>query len=298
MKKQFVNDLKDKMNVKSSFMIVKKLAREEGNLIAYVGDKTGDVKATLPDDKNKLEVGDIIYISGKMDGSIKAQHVKKEEEYNLEDYLPSIDKSIDKIIEEMRVLSDEVFKSEECKALDDYFFKNEEFVERFKKGIGGLRQHHNYLGGLAEHSLNAMYIAKTLAERYDIRHKEIAVLGAKLHDIGKIEEYFTNGPFSVTMLGEMEGHIVTGNAMIEEAFREGGDIYSEDFKMRMKSCILQHHGKIEYGSPKVPKTEEAYIVHLADYVDAIMNKIEQVRNITEPGEWSEYDRRIGTKLYM
>ena len=298
MKKQFVNELKDKMNVKSSFMIVKKLAREEGNLIAYIGDKTGDIKASIPDEGKKLDVGDIIYIKGKMDGILKAQHMKKEEEYNLEDYLPSIGRPIEDIIEEMSVLSEEVFKCEECRALDEYFFKNNEFLEKFKKGIGGLRQHHNYLGGLAEHSLNSMYIAKTLSERYDCRHKEIAVLGAKLHDIGKIEEYFTNGPFSVTMLGEMEGHIVTGNAMIEEAFREGGDNYSEDFKMRMKSCILQHHGKLEYGSPKVPKTEEAYIVHLADYVDAIMNKIEQVREITEPDTWSEYDRRIGTKLYM
>lgn len=120
----------------------------------------------------------------------------------------------------------------------------------------------------------------------------------KLHDIGKIEEYKIDGPFSVTMRGDMEGHIVMAVTMLEEAFRSGGDIYSEDFKMRIKSCIIQHHGKLEYGSPKVPRTEEAFIVHYADYVDAMLNKIEQVRNITEPNNWSEYDRRIGTKLYM
>lgn len=143
-----------------------------------------------------------------------------------------------------------------------------------------------------------MYMTKVMAYRYNCRHKEIAILAAKLHDIGKTEEYDVNGPFSVSIRGEMEGHIVIGVTMIEEAFKSGGNIYSEDFKNRIKGCIVQHHGKIEYGSPKAPNTEEAFIVHYADFVDATMNKVGQVKDITEPGTWSEYDRRIGTRLYI
>jgi len=97
--------------------------------------------------------------------------------------------------------------------------------------------------------------------------------------------------------GEMEGHIVIGITMLEEAFNIGGNIYSDDFKHRIKGCVVQHHGKLEYGSPKVPNSEEAYIVHYADYIDATFNKIGQIKDITQPFTWSEYDRRIGTRLY-
>ena len=100
------------------------------------------------------------------------------------------------------------------------------------------------------------------------------------------------------MRGEMEGHIVIGISMIEEAFKSGESIYSEEFKNRIRGCLVQHHGKLEFGSPKTPNTEEAFIVHYADYVDAIMNKIGKVKDITEVGTWSEYDRKIGTRLFV
>lgn len=298
MKGTFTKDIKENECVKESFMIMKKLTREDDMLTAFIGDKTGDVKASIPDSMNILEVGDVILVDAKKDRILKVQEFKKELTFNLEDFLPSIERPIDDIINEMNRISKQEFKTDECKALDDYFFNDDKFIEKFKRGIGGLSQHHNYLGGLAEHTLNSMYLAKTMAFRYNCRYKEIAILGAKLHDIGKIKEYNIDGPFSVTMSGEMEGHIVMGVTMLEEAFKVGGDIYSEDFKIRIKSCIIQHHGKLEYGSPKVPRTEEAFIVHYADYVDAMLNKIEQVRNITEPNNWSEYDRRIRTRLYM
>jgi 3'-5' exoribonuclease len=298
MKTIFTKDLNDNDVIAACFMIMKKVARENGKLIAYIGDKTGDVKAQIPDEKDTLQVGDVIWIRGFKDTILLVDEFKKETDYDITNFLPSINTPIEKIINEMEQISEEEFKTQEVKALNDYFFKNESFVERFKKGIGGLRQHHNYIGGLAEHTLNVMYMAKILAYRYDCRFKEIAVLAAKLHDIGKIEEYFVDGPFSVTMRGDMEGHIVIGLGMIEEAFRLGGDIYSEEFKNRFKGCIVQHHGKPEYGSPKATNTVEAFVVHYADYIDATFNKIELAKGTTEPGNWSEYDRRIGTRLFI
>lgn len=298
MKTTFVEEITENKPVKARFMIMKKVAREDGNLIAYIGDKTGDIKASIPDNMDILEVGDVIRVEGIKDRLLNIKCFYKEDKFDMADFLPSVKTPIEDIMAEMEKISEEEFKSEECRALDEYFFGNENFLESFKKGIGGLSQHHNYLGGLAEHTLNTMYLAKTIAYRYNCRYKDIAILGAKLHDIGKIKEYRTDGPFSVTMSGDMEGHIVMGTTMLEEAFRAGGDIYSEEFKMRIKSCIIQHHGKLEYGSPKVPKTEEAFIVHYADYVDAMANKIQKVRNITEPNTWSEYDRRIGTRVYF
>ncbi|AYF53432.1 phosphohydrolase [Clostridium sp. K25] len=298
MKNIFTKDLNKEENIKTNFMIMKILSRDYGKVTAYIGDKTGDIKAIIEDENNELNVGNVIYVEGKIDGILEVEKFKVETEYNIEDYLPTVKRPVEDILKEIDNISNEEFKSHEVIALNNYFFGNNEFVDKFKKGIGGLKQHHNYIGGLAEHTLNVMYMAKTLAYRYDCRHKEIAILAAKLHDIGKVEEYFVDGPFSVTMRGDMEGHIVIAISMLEDAFREGGEIYSQDFKDRIKGCLVQHHGKQEYGSPKVPNSEEAYIVHFADYVDATMNKISQIKDITQPNTWSEYDRRIGTRLFI
>lgn len=302
MKKIYIKDLKgleENQIIETSFMIMKILERKEEVIIAFIGDSTGDIKSQIKGTEDNLNVGDVIKIKAAVNERLLVvEEFEKEEEYKIEDFLPAVDADIDEIMAEIKEISQEEFKSEESKALDEYFFGNKEFVDKFKKGIGGLRQHHNYIGGLAEHTLNVMYLAKILAYRYDCRYKEIAILAAKLHDIGKIEEYYTDGPFQVTMRGDMEGHIVVAVTMLEEAFRAGGDIYSDEFKSRMKGCIVQHHGKVEYGSPKAASLEEAFIVNFADNVDAVLNKISQVKKITEPNTWSEYDRRIGTRLYL
>lgn len=299
MKEKFVKDLKEKDTIQELFMIMKKIKREQCNTIAFIGDKTGDVKSVIYDVENELKIGDVIKVEGVVeDKIIQAKKFKKIENYDMGDFLPAITRDVDEIMKEIEEISNEEIKSPEAKALNDYFFKNEEFLKKFKNGIGGLRQHHNYIGGLPEHTLNVMYLSKVLAYRYDCRYKEIAILGAKLHDIGKIEEYYTDRPFEVTTIGDMEGHIVIGVAMVEEAFNANKDVYSEEFKNRIKGCIVQHHGKVEYGSPKATNMEESFIINFADNTDAVMNRIWQIKQNTDRSTWSDYDRRIGTRLYL
>lgn len=298
MKKIYVKDIKPGENIVSSFMIMKKLYSDGSKTIAYIGDSTGDIKASIANTLDTLEVGDVIKANGVLETLFEVNEFEKLKDFENKDYLPVVSRPIEDIMEEIEKLSKEEFKSKEAIALNDYFFKDKKFIKTFQKGIGGVSQHHNYIGGLAEHTLNVMYLARVLAYRYNCRNKELAILGAKLHDIGKIEEYFVDGPFSFTLKGEMEGHIVIGVQMLEKAFNENPEIYSEDFKQRIKACIIQHHGKLEYGSPKKPNTEEAFIVHFADHVDADMNKLGQIRENGKPNTWSPYDRRIEGKLYI
>lgn len=298
MKNSFIRDINEGEHVESSFMIMKKLSKDGENIVAIIGDKSGDIKAYIPNRQEDLKVGDVISVKAVKSAGLRISEYVREVDFDINEYLPSLSKPIDDIMNEIEEMTKEEIKSPECKALSDYFFKDEEFIRKFKRGIGGLSQHHNYIGGLAEHTLNVMYMTMVMAYRYDCRNKEIAILAAKLHDIGKIEEYNVEGPFSVAMRGEMEGHIVIGITLVEEAFKANPEMYNEDFKHRIKGCIVQHHGKVEYGSPKVPNTEEAFIVHYADFIDATLNKVGQVKDAVEPGTWSEYDRRIGTRLYI
>lgn len=206
-------------------------------------------------------------------------------------------KDIKNILYELEKITREELKTQECVKLNEYFFGCEEFMKSFCCCVGGSGSHHNYEGGLAEHTLNVMYLSKIIAYRYNCINKEIAILGAKLHDIGKIREYdCETGKRTIT--GEMTGHIVCGASMLEKAFENNKDIYSEDFKDRIRACIVQHHGKPQYGSPVSLKTQEAFVVHYADYIDATFNAVGDIVKNTNLRSWSQYDQRIDGKLYV
>lgn len=295
-KKIYLKDLKDG-SVKTSLMVNKRLYKDGNKMLYILSDKSGYINAKIPM-KLKLEPGQVIEVEGVKDYVLDVFQVKLLENYDINDYLASVNRDIDEIMESIEEISNECIISPRAKMLDDYFFKNEEFLEKFKRGIGGVSMHHNYIGGLAEHTLGVMYLTKILCDIYDCRRREIAVLSAKLHDIGKIYEMDFSGPFKYTLEGELEGHIVIGVEMIDRAIMDLKIPFSEDFIRRVKGCIIQHHGKLEYGSPKKANMEESIILNFADNVDATLNKINQIKEETKENTWSVYDKKMETKLYL
>ena len=295
-KKEYLKDLADG-SVKISLMVNKKLYKDGNKMLYLLSDKSGYINAKVPV-KVKLEPGQVIEIEGVKDFILDVFQVKIIEDYNIHDYLATVNRNIDEIMEDIQKISKECIISPQGKMLDDYFFKDEEFLDKFKRGIGGVTMHHNYIGGLAEHTLGVMYLTKTLCDIYDCRRREIAVLSAKLHDIGKIYEMDYSGPFKYTLEGELEGHIVIGVQMIDRAIMKLGIPFSEDFVRRIKGCITQHHGKLEYGSPKKANMEESIILNFADSVDATLNKVNQIKDETKEDTWSVYDKKMETKLYL
>lgn len=297
-KEKYLCNLVKGEKTKISLMIMRVIYKDPTKTVCIMADKTGEVKVNIPSASKELVDGKVLELEGIKDINFDAKKFSIIDNYNLIDYLPAVNRPVDDIMKEMEEITDKYVKSEEGRALNDYFFKNNYFLDKFKRGIGGVSMHHNYIGGLAEHTLNVMYLAAMLCDRYDCRRPEIAVLSAKLHDIGKIYELYYDGPFKYTIRGEMEGHILIGIQMIDEAIKADPDKYSEEFINRVKGCVTQHHGTLEFGSPRPIKMEESFIVNYADTVDATMNKVTQLKEKTEEGTWSEYDRRIDTKLYL
>ncbi|MDK2561967.1 HD domain-containing protein [Romboutsia sedimentorum] len=296
-KKIFLQDIKENENLKTSLMIMKRLYKDGDKYLCILSDKSGQIKAKLPTNK-KIETGLVINIDCKKNKILDVSNFKTVLNYNIQDYLPTSSKPIEDIMNEIETISQQCITSEEGQKLNDYFFKDDEFLKKFKQSIGGIAMHHNYIGGLAEHTLNVMYLTKVFCERYDCRRIEIAVLSAKLHDIGKIYELDYSGPFKYTLQGELEGHIVIGIQLIDRALNNINYSFSEDFVRRIKGCIVQHHGKVEYGSPKATNMEESFILNYADTVDAVMNKITKLKKNTDYNNWSDYDKAIDTKLYL
>ena len=298
-KKEFLKDIDMNKNFKTSLMVMKKI-HKDSNMTTYIlTDRSEEIKARISN-KFKLKPGQVIEIESKKEPTM--DEVKSvriiEAGYELDDYLPKVKRPIQDILKEIEDISDEYIKSEEARILNDYFFKDEEFLDKFKKGIGGVSMHHNYIGGLAEHTLGVMYLSKALCDRYNCKNKEVTILGAKLHDIGKLYELEYRGPFKYTLQGELEGHIAIGVQMIDKAINEINHEFSEDFIRRVKGCIIQHHGKLEYGSPRECNMEESFIINFADGIDATMNKINQIKEKSQNDGWTDYDRRLDTRLYL
>lgn len=297
-KENFLIDIETGKTVKIPLMVMKILYKDAAKITCILADKSGEIKANIPNKKDAIAEGKVIDVEGIKDGNLDVKSYEFASCYDTLDYLPTVSRPIQDIMGEIELYTNKYILSKEAKALNDYFFKNEEFLDKFKRGIGGVSMHHNYIGGLAEHTLNVMHLTVMLCEKYNCRRPEIAILGAKLHDIGKLYELYYDGPFKYTLRGQMEGHIVIGVELIDKAVNEKSEIYSDDFVSRIKGCIAQHHGKLEYGSPREMNMEESFIINYADSIDATMNKISQIKDKIEPGNWSEYDRKIETKLYL
>lgn len=297
-KDKFLSEVESGNNIKISLMVMKIIFKDASKVVCILADKSGDIKANIPCFNDCIKEGKVLLIEGVKDHNLDVKKYEFVSEYNLEDYLPTINKPIDSIMNDIEVLTSKYILSREGKALNDYFFKDDVFLDKFKRGIGGVSMHHNYLGGLAEHTLGVMNLTAMLCDTYDCRRSEVAVLSAKLHDIGKIYELYYDGPFRYTLRGELEGHIVIGVQMIHEAVNSTPGFYSDDFISRIKGCITQHHGKLEYGSPREMKMEESFILNYADSIDATMNKISRLKEKIPSGNWSDYDRTLETRIYL
>ncbi len=166
---------------------------------------------------------------------------------------------------------------------------------------GGKSIHHAYIGGLLEHTLSVCRICDSISELYPVLDRDILLVAAALHDIGKSREITSGISRDYSDQGKLLGHIFLGMEMIQPFLNRAKDL-SPEVILHFKHIILSHHGELEFGSPKRPKTLEAFVLHYADNLDAKMNTVEQaLKNPPEEQEgedyWSQYHRSMGRYLY-
>jgi 3'-5' exoribonuclease len=139
-------------------------------------------------------------------------------------------------------------------------------------------------------------MAIKICENYRKMERELIHAGVFFHDIGKIHEIESARTFSYTDEGKLLGHLIIGCGMVEE--KAGGiDSLSCERLMLIKHMILSHHGKLEFGSPKLPMIPEAYILNFLDDVDAKLNTMKSILSDVKEGEWSAFSRVLGREIY-
>jgi len=218
----------------------------------------------------------------------------------VEDFLARTDKDTDKMFEEVKKTVGRI-KNPQLKALVEEFLADTELMEKFCKAPGGTALHHNYLGGLLEHTLNMLKVAVAILPLYPDVQPDLVLAGIFLHDMGKTEELSYDMAFSYTDSGQLIGHIVKTALIVNQkadALRAKGTQIDQAVLDALEHIILSHHGEYEFGSPKLPATPEAFMVYYIDDLDA---KVAQVRAAidNEPGDsnWTAWKNALQTRLY-
>jgi 3'-5' exoribonuclease len=150
----------------------------------------------------------------------------------------------------------------------DLFYDDDEFRRRYEQCPASLRGHHAAIGGLLKHTTEVAAIARTIA-RASGADQELVLAGVLLHDIGKLDSYSWRGVFEYTAAGSLVGHVVLGALMFDRRLRQEPEPPCTDAEREiLLHLILAHHGRLEWGSPVLPLTLEAEVLHWADNASA------------------------------
>lgn len=156
------------------------------------------------------------------------------------------------------------------------------------------RMHQAYRHGLLEHSLTVAQAVAKAAEIFPGINRDLAVTGALLHDIGKLDAYTTDpAAIDFTDNGRLQGEIPLGFFRIK-TLAAGIEGFPSDLERGICHIILSHHGRLEHGSPVVPQTREATLVHMMDHLGGQLGSFDRLEKSLAPGSsWSDYDIAIG-----
>lgn len=265
-------------------------------------DKTGTVDAKvwdLNDGIHAFEAHDYIRIDATVvtfqnECQLNVKKIRRcnEGEYDPKDYIPVSERNIDEMFTELIKYVDSVKDKHIKKLLESFFKEDKEFIKKFKFHSAAKNVHHGYMGGLLEHTLSVVEICNFLAPKYRHVNRDLLMVGAMLHDIGKVEELSPLPLNDYTDEGQLTGHIIIGlEKTITKMCKLDG--FPEETSRLIKHIILSHHGELEYGSPKVPQTIEAMIVHCADNMDAKIKCFEEtITNDDTEGNWTSYHRLL------
>ncbi len=305
MPKQFVAELKDRDSINSVFMVKEKTLAMAKNGKPYMNlkfmDKSGEIDGKIWDNVDEMDKlfqkGDFVQIHGtasvymgKMQLVAKKISRLEEDEIDLADFVPVSPVPIPEMKAELLDIVASL-TNRHLKSLMNAFLEDSAFIAAYSKAPAAKGMHHVYLGGLLEHSLSVARLVDAIIPLYKGINRDLLVVGALLHDIGKVAELSYERAFEYTDEGRLIGHISIGVEMLTERISTVPD-FPKDLGMLLKHLLLSHHGQYEYGSPKRPKTVEATILHYLDDMDSKINGISShiAKEQIQGSRWTSHHR--------
>jgi 3'-5' exoribonuclease len=322
MTKQFINELKEGQAVDSTFSV--KYKKPPSNYKSKSGcwftvglsDMTGEMelkfwggldKGATTKRYSTFKEDDVIHVTGfaraVLDKGKLEIHVNedsgrldKTDDFNIEDFVPRTKQDIEKMLAEINSAIASI-ENRHIKALMESFFNDKAFVKEFSRSPSGITMHHNYVGGLLEHTLHVLHICRSLLEIYPQMDRDLLFAGAVLHDIGKTREFRTTTNIKQTEDGMLRGHITISQEMLLEKI-SGIAGFPDELKLKIAHILLSHHGNGEYGSPVIPAFAEAEAIHYADECDTKLDQHITTKEDPRTEDFRTYSRKLGRLVYL
>ncbi|MGA3068133.1 MAG: HD domain-containing protein [Tepidisphaeraceae bacterium] len=282
---------------------------------AFCSDRTAQVTArywnATRDIFNAMPDGGFVRLRGRIENYqnnlqliIEQMSAPKEGSFDLADLIPHTTKDVDQMFCRVVELCQSI-QNRHLGALLQAYLDDPKLMEDFRRAPAAMSFHHAFLGGLLEHTLNAMEVADAVCKFYPLLNRDLVVAGIFLHDIAKTWELSYDVSFNYSDGGQLVGHVVKSAIWVEQKAKRAEEILGEPIPQPLidviQHIILSHHGLPEFGAARTPSTPEAIAVHVIENLDAkMMMSLGATRGdgvAAAEGNWTEYVKALGGRLY-
>ena len=310
-----LRDLEDGQRVKGVYAVRERELRRKRNgdpwLRLALGDATGTVEAVSWEDAearyalaapgSAVHVAGVFEVSERWGAKIKLSELREAApgEYEPGDLAAESEASLESLEGKLRQLLETVQEPQLRELLDCFFGERAEIWARFRDAPAAKLYHQAYRHGLLEHTVSVAQAVSAAANFFPGIDREVAVAGALLHDIGKTEAY-NEDPLAIdlTDAGRLQGEIPLGYYTVRRQIEEIPG-FDPSLAQAVLHIILSHHGSLEHGSPVLPATREAVLVHMIDNLGGRLGSFDRLERELPVGEsWSAFDRALSGSAFF
>jgi 3'-5' exoribonuclease len=287
-------------------------SRKDGGqyLAVTLADRTGQIESRMWDNFAEIaagfEQGDVVKIraevcrfNGRFQLNLEKLRRATPDEFEMADYVPHTRKDVEELWSTL-IRCVDGFSNPWLQALVRSFLEDPVIAAAFREAPAAKSLHHAWMGGLLEHVVSLMGIAELAAQHYPEINRDLLLTGVILHDIGKLQELRWGMTFDYTLEGQLVGHIAIAIGMIEKKLAAMPE-FPPTLRILVEHLVLSHHGRLEFGSPKLPMIPEAVLLHYLDDLDAKMHTMRSEferheAQGAEPGDMTDWVRSMERPL--
>ena len=313
--KAFVRDLVAGQQVECPFVVRDRTRREKRNgepfLKLQLGDVTGAVEAVVWDGVDEAsavaEPGGVVIVNGRYEVkqrygaclTVRSLCAAPAGTYDPADLMDGPRRSFDRMVVDLRVLVATIQDRDLQALLERFFDERSELWQRWANAPAAKHYHQAYRHGLLEHCVSVAQGVNAMSATFPGIDRDLAVAGALLHDVGKVEAYSIEGSaIELTDAGKLLGEIPLGYYIVRREIEELPG-FAPETAQALLHIILSHHGQLEHGSPVVPCTREATLVHMIDNLGGRLGSFDRIEKSLSDGErWSAFDRALSGSAYF
>ena len=311
-----VNEMQDGAELDQVLLVreIERRQRRDGGdyLRMTLGDRSGAIVCMVWEELGEVEqlaqAGAPVHVCGRytvhprFGPQINLRGLDKPEpgSFAIDDLRDGPVRSVEQMESELRELLQTVREPHLGELLERAFAAESELWRLYRVAPAAKHYHQAYPHGLLEHSLSVAQGVSAISATFPGIDRDVAVTGALLHDIGKLEAYSNEtGAIELTDAGRLQGEIALGYHRVRRLIEQADRGFPAELEQAVLHIVLSHHGSLEHGSPVVPCTREATLVHMIDNLGGRLGSFDRLEKSLAPGRrWSSFDRALDASAFF